>query len=54
MYKHLHALWLFKQFSTEDIDYLLDVDLIAYLNFFSNEMRIWLHKLFIVIGVLDN
>jgi hypothetical protein len=33
MYKHLHALWLFKQFSTEDIDYLLDVDLIAYLIF---------------------
>jgi hypothetical protein len=27
MYKHLHALWLFKQFLIEDVDYLLDEDL---------------------------
>jgi hypothetical protein len=33
MYKHLHALWLFKQFFIEDIDYLLDVELIAHLIF---------------------
>ena len=31
MYKHLHALWLFKQFLIEDIDYLLDVDLRGYI-----------------------
>jgi hypothetical protein len=35
MYKHLHALWLFKHFFIED---LLDVDLRAY--FLNNEMRI--------------
>jgi len=33
MYKHLHALLLFKQFLVEDIDYLLDVDLRRYLFF---------------------
>jgi len=31
MYKHLHA--LFEYFFIEDIDYLLDVDLRAYLIF---------------------
>jgi hypothetical protein len=31
MYKHLHALWLFKQFLIEDVDYLLDEDLRGYL-----------------------
>ena len=33
MYKHLRAVWLFKHFFIEDIDYLLDVDLRAYLIF---------------------
>jgi hypothetical protein len=51
MYKHLHALWLFKQILIEYIDCLLDVDLRGYFDSLSNETRIELHKLFIVIGV---